>query len=216
MLWVHGFRFYFTPLAGVLFAFPSRYFCSIGRISYLALDRGRPGFRQGFSCPAVLRYRQGVSIISRTGISPSMSGFPNAFPLWPGFLLTPPLSGRRPYNPAIAGGLGSSDFARRYFRNLSCFLFPGYLDGSVPPVSLPHPIYSNADSRLAPAGLPHSAIDGSRDVCSSPSLLAACHGLPRLDTPRHPPQTLVSLDHIILPAQTCLNPSMESHKKPRS
>ncbi len=55
MLWVYGFRFYFTPLTGVLFAFPSRYFCAIGRIQCLALDRGRPGFRQGFSCPAVLR-----------------------------------------------------------------------------------------------------------------------------------------------------------------
>ena len=54
-MWVYGFRFCFTPLTGVLFAFPSRYFCSIGRISYLALDRGRPRFRQGFSCPAVLR-----------------------------------------------------------------------------------------------------------------------------------------------------------------
>ena len=54
-MWVYSFRFCFTPLAGVLFAFPSRYFCSIGRISYLAFDRGRPGFRQGFSCPAVLR-----------------------------------------------------------------------------------------------------------------------------------------------------------------
>ena len=56
-MWVHGFRFFFTPLTGVLFAFPSRYFCTIGRISYLALDRGRPSFQQGFSCPAVLRYR---------------------------------------------------------------------------------------------------------------------------------------------------------------
>ena len=83
--------------------------------------------------------------------------------------------------------LGSSGFARRYSRNHFCFLFPGYLDGSVPPVPLPQPIYSTADNRLAPAGLPHSAIDGSRDVCSSPSLFAACHGLPRLDTPRHPP-----------------------------
>ena len=26
-------------------------------VSYLALDRGRPGFRLGFSCPALLRYR---------------------------------------------------------------------------------------------------------------------------------------------------------------
>ena len=55
MLRVHGFRFSFTPLAGVLFAFPSRYFCAIGRAMCLALDRGRPGFRRGFTCPAVLR-----------------------------------------------------------------------------------------------------------------------------------------------------------------
>ena len=26
-------------------------------VEYLALDRGRPGFRQGSSCPAVLRFR---------------------------------------------------------------------------------------------------------------------------------------------------------------
>ena len=57
-MWVYGFRFSFTPLAGVLFAFPSRYFSAIGRISCLAFGRGRPGFRRGFPCPAVLRYRQ--------------------------------------------------------------------------------------------------------------------------------------------------------------
>ena len=54
---VHGFRFYFTPLAGVLFAFPSRYFCTIGSRTYSALDRGRPGFGLGSSCPALLRHR---------------------------------------------------------------------------------------------------------------------------------------------------------------
>ena len=57
LLWVHGFRFCFTPLAGVLFAFPSRYYALSVVAEYLALDRGRPGFRQGFSCLAVLRYR---------------------------------------------------------------------------------------------------------------------------------------------------------------
>ena len=32
--------------------------CSLSvATEYLALDRGRPRFRQGFSCPAVLRYR---------------------------------------------------------------------------------------------------------------------------------------------------------------
>ena len=103
------------------------------------------------------------------------------------FSQTPPLAGQRPYNPALMDGLGSSSFARRYFRNHFYFLFPGYLDGSVPPVSLPYPIYSNTDNSITTVGLPHSAINGSKDVCSSPSLFAACHGLLRLDTPRHPP-----------------------------
>jgi hypothetical protein len=30
LLWAYGFRFYFTPLAGVLFTFPSRYWFTIG------------------------------------------------------------------------------------------------------------------------------------------------------------------------------------------
>ena len=42
-------------------------------------------------------------------------------------------------------------------------------------------------------GLPHSAIRGSRDVCSSPRLLAAYHGLLRTVAPRHPPWTLSRL-----------------------
>ena len=79
-MWVYGFRFYFTPLAGVLFAFPSRYFCTIGRISYLALDRGRPGFRQGFSCPAVLRYRLTETSLCRVrGFHPLCQAFPKPF-----------------------------------------------------------------------------------------------------------------------------------------
>jgi hypothetical protein len=41
-----GFRFYFTPLAGVLFTFPSRYFSAIGHQEYLALEGGPPGFPQ--------------------------------------------------------------------------------------------------------------------------------------------------------------------------
>ena len=112
LLWVYGFRFYFTPLAGVLFAFPSRYFCAIGRILYLALDRGRPGFRQGFSCPAVLRiplpyiYRFGYGAFTLSGrLSQNLSPTINT-------------KTSRSFNPAPGGGLGSSGFARRYSRNL--------------------------------------------------------------------------------------------------
>jgi hypothetical protein len=49
-----GFRISFTPLVGVLFTVPSRYWCTIGRLQYLALGRGRPGFPPGSSCLAVL------------------------------------------------------------------------------------------------------------------------------------------------------------------
>ena len=114
------------------------------------------------------------------GFHPLCPAFPNRSPM-----MTAKLS--RSFNPTLSSGLGSSNFARRYFRNHCYFLFPGYLDGSLPPVSLPQPIYSLADTGITTGGLPHSAIGGSQDVCSSPPLFAACHGLLRLDTPRHPP-----------------------------
>ena len=44
---------------------------------------------------------------------------------------------------------------------------------------------------IAAAGLPHSDIRGSRDICSSPRLFAACRVLLRLREPRHPPCALV-------------------------
>ena len=52
-----GFRIYFTPLAGVLFTVPSRYWFTIGRWRYLALGGGPPRFPPDFSCPAVLTIR---------------------------------------------------------------------------------------------------------------------------------------------------------------
>ena len=41
--------------------------------------------------------------------------------------------------------------------------------------------------------LPHSEISGSRLICSSPKLIAACHVLHRLLMPRHSPCALISL-----------------------
>ena len=46
-----------------------------------------------------------------------------------------------------------------------------------------------------PAGLPHSEIPGSMDICSSPRLFAACHVLLRLLMPRHSPCALSSLTY---------------------
>ena len=43
------------------------------------------------------------------------------------------------------------------------------------------------------AGFPHSEIPGSKLMCSSPRLIAACHVLHRLSMPRHSPCALISL-----------------------
>jgi hypothetical protein len=43
-------------------------------------------------------------------------------------------------------------------------------------------------------GFPHSEIFGSKPVRSSPKLIAAYHVLHRLSAPRHPPDTLKTLD----------------------
>jgi len=52
----HGFRLSFTPLAGVLFTVPSRYWFPIGRLLYLALGRGRPSFPPDSACRMVLTF----------------------------------------------------------------------------------------------------------------------------------------------------------------
>ncbi len=43
------------------------------------------------------------------------------------------------------------------------------------------------------SAFPHSDICGSRLICSSPQLFAACHVLLRRLMPRHPPYALISL-----------------------
>ena len=47
-LYVHGFRFYFTPLTGVLFAFPSRYWFTIGRSVVFSLGGWSPHLQTEF------------------------------------------------------------------------------------------------------------------------------------------------------------------------
>ena len=44
---------------------------------------------------------------------------------------------------------------------------------------------------------PHSDICGSRLICSSPQLFAACHVLLRRHVPRHPPYALCSLIFLV-------------------
>src|SRR5512143_1180575 len=46
---------------------------------------------------------------------------------------------------------------------------------------------------MTPAGFPHSEIHGSKRVCRSPWLIAACRVLHRRSAPRHSPFTLSTL-----------------------
>ena len=52
-LWTHGFRFYFTRLAAVLFIFHSRYSCTIGRQGILSLGRWASRIRTRFHVSGV-------------------------------------------------------------------------------------------------------------------------------------------------------------------
>ena len=74
-----------SPL-GVLFTFPSRYLCAIGRQGYLALEGGPPGFPRGFTCPVVLTNASEVQTLSPTGLSPSMTVPSRSLQLESGFV----------------------------------------------------------------------------------------------------------------------------------
>ena len=105
----HGFRVCFTPLDGVLFTIPSRYWFAIGRRGYLALGRGRPCFPPDFACPAVLTIMQHQSdqVVTYGTLTPSGRPFQQRSAL----LVLPtsalPLAHRISFNPADAAAAAS-------------------------------------------------------------------------------------------------------------
>ena len=72
------------------------------------------------------------------------------------------------------------------------FFSSGYLDVSVPRVPF-HTLWIGVwIHEVCSCGFPHSDISGSRDICSSPKLIAAYHVFHRLLVPRHPPCALIA------------------------
>ena len=55
-LYAYGFRFYFTPLTGVLFAFPSRYWFTIGRQRVFSLGGWSPHVQTRLHVPRPTRF----------------------------------------------------------------------------------------------------------------------------------------------------------------
>ena len=68
-----------------------------------------------------------------------------------------------------------------------------YLDVSVQGVPLVRLWIHRTIPGYCPGVFPHSEISGSKLICSSPKLFAACHVLHRLLMPRHSPCALISL-----------------------
>ena len=74
------------------------------------------------------------------------------------------------------------------------FFSSAYSDVSLRRVPLPLLWIHNGIHGSSPWGFPHSDIRGSKLICSSPRLFAACHVLHRLLMPRHSPCALYSLN----------------------
>src|SRR5919107_5841018 len=120
---MHGFRYYFTPLTGVLFTFPSRYLCSIGRRGVFSLGSWSTQIPTGFHVSRGTRkpckgdtepFTYGAfTLCGGSFQSPSARLVFCNSPTWP----QPDRA--RPHNPMQATlvglhlhGLGSSAFAR--------------------------------------------------------------------------------------------------------
>ena len=63
--------FYFTPLVGVLFTFPSRYWFTIGHTGVFSLTRWFSRIHTGFHVPRATRDTASILPLSTTGLSPS-------------------------------------------------------------------------------------------------------------------------------------------------
>ena len=177
------FQVSFTPLDGVLFAFPSRYLSTIGHHGVVSLGEWSPRIRTGFhvSRPTWDPCRAG-RVFGYGAFTPSGRTFQSV-------RLTSPVPCPGPATPeGKPSGLGSDAFARRYLRPLvlislppgtEMFHFPGCrAAGTIEfiPVQCP----------MKDTGFPHSEICGSMDIDSSPQLIAVCRVLLRLMMPRHP------------------------------
>ena len=136
------------PSPGFFSPFPHGTSALSVAVSYLALEGGPPGFRQGFSCPALLRYQQGVSPVSPTGLSPSLADLPSVVRL-PVSFVTPQLLALQPHTQDVWFRLlpVRSPLLRESRVDVCS---SRYLDGSVPWVSLCSAMYSHCSDRAFP------------------------------------------------------------------
>ena len=174
------FQVLFHSPPGVLFAFPSRYWFTIGRQGVFSLGRWSSRIHAGFLVPRATQVPpENIDNFAYGPLTPSGAPFQT-------LRLSSTLPSRRSYNPARLARrfglfplrsplLGESSFLSLPWV-LRCFSSPSLASNGL--------FYSSADARVAPGGLPHSEISGSQLVYSSPKLIAVNHVLHRLLTPQ--------------------------------
>jgi hypothetical protein len=138
---------------------------------YLALPDGAGRFRRDSSGPALLRIPLRPKALRRRGSHP-------LWPAFPGGLASSLGPTSRSYNPggAVTPPVWAAPLSLATTQGITLvFSSSGYLDVSVPRVRPPVGVL-----RLHRSGLPHSDTRGSKGMCPSPRLIAACRVLHRL------------------------------------
>ena len=126
---------------------------------YLALADGPAKFRQGFTCPALLRIPLSFTLITHTGLSPSLVLLSSRF-----WFFVQEMSWSYNPNHAVTWLVWANPRSLATTYGITFVFFSSaYLDVSVQRVCPPIGVLC-----LQHSGLPHSGIYGSIDVCSSP------------------------------------------------
>ena len=167
------FQSLFTPLAGVLFTFPSRYWFTIGHKRVFSLGRWSSRFHAGFLVPRATQDPASVRGSFRLrDFHPLWPAFPNRSTSCSSSYLCGPTTPRSVSLPRF--GL---------FRVRSPLLAESLLFSSPPGTEMVHfPGFAlsvlwiqTGVIRFFRMGFPHSEISGSMPACGSPKLFAACH-----------------------------------------
>ena len=151
---------------------------------------GPPGFRQGSSCPVVLRVPARPAPVSTTGLSPSLAVLPRTFVYLHrsiSLALQPHLKIQMVWaTPRSLATTSGISVLISFPEGTEMFQFPSFASPSLC-------IQLRASSTFLDDGFPIRRSTDQRLLTAPRCLSQFCHVLHRLLVPRHPPNALTSL-----------------------
>ena len=157
------------------------------------MESGLPSFSRGFSCLVILRIPLRVQLVFVYVVITLYDTFFQRASTndWIGnSTVTDPTT---PETPKCYG-FGLFRFRSPLLSESRFLSLPGGTEMvHFPPFACSHLFIQWDIHTVRVCGFPHSEISGSKPVCGSPKIIAACHVLHRLLAPRHPPYALSSL-----------------------